>query len=610
MGTDSAHGLLERDDLPSEATIRVLHVDDDPDLLDVTRSWLEHEDERISVASVADAAEALDVLASERVDCVVSDYAMPRMDGLAFLQAVRELDEHLPFVLFTGKGTEEVAAEAISSGATDYLRKGSADTYTVLANRVVNYVEKLRAEQEVERRLQALETAREGISILDEDDRFVYVNEAYAALYGYGVEDLVGEHWEVLYPEEDVQRVYDEILPAIPERGRWSGETVQRRKDGTLLLTSHALSYTDSGEMVCVVRDLTGERETERLLDEERRRFDGLVEAVAEYAIFGLDAEGRVTTWNTGAERIMGYHDPEVLGTRWAALYTEEDAAAGVPAAHLHRARAEGSVHGEGWRVRRDGSRFWAETTLTAVDDGTAEAFLCVMRDDTDRLYHERQLGRRIEHLDQFASVLSHDLRTPLATAQASLDLARRSPADAGPHLDRLERALDRIDDLVASLLSLAREGTTVREPVLVALADAADRAWDAVDAPDARLVVGDGLGIGTVEGDPERVRTLFENLFANAVEHGGPDVTVRVGPLDGGSGFYVEDDGPGIPEADRERVLEHGVSTVEGRTGFGLSIVQRIAEAHGWTTSVGEGSEGGARFEFGPRRLLALAPE
>ncbi|WP_254534616.1 PAS domain S-box protein [Halomarina litorea] len=601
MATDTQHEPLENEDGPGAATIRVLHVDDDPDLLDVTQTWLEREDDRIRVRSTVDASEALDVLATDRVDCVVSDYAMPRMDGLAFLQAVRERDEHLPFVLFTGKGTEEVAAEAISLGATDYLRKGSSDTYTVLANRVVNYVEKHRAELEVERRLKALETAREGISILDEDGRFVYLNQSYADLYGYAVEELLGRHWEVLYPESDVSLVYDEILPAIPVEGRWSGETRQLRKDGSPLLTSHALSYTDSGEMVCVVRDLTEERETERLLGEERRRFDLLVDAVVEYAIFELDATGRVTSWNEGAERTTGYPEATGLGVDWAAFYTDEDRARGRPAEHLDRALAEGSVHGEGWRVREDGSRFWAETTLTTVDEAAnGGGFLCVMRDSTDRLYRERQLQRRIEHLDQFASVLSHDLQTPLATARASLDLAREDPTDAGDSLDRLDRSLARIRHLTESLLTLAREGATVSSSEPVPLDAVAKRAWDLVDAPDARLVVEDGLG--SMTGDPERVQTLFENLFTNSAEHGGTDVTVRVGPLDGG--FYVEDDGPGIPPEDRLRVFEHGLSTVEGRTGFGLSIVERISDAHHWRVVATKGIDGGARFEFTPTDL------
>nr|WP_303647634.1 GAF domain-containing sensor histidine kinase [Haloarchaeobius sp. HME9146] len=242
-----------------------------------------------------------------------------------------------------------------------------------------------------------------------------------------------------------------------------------------------------------------------------------------------------------------------------------------------------------------------------------------------ERVERERELERNVEQLDRFASVLSHDLRNPLGVAKTGLELARQDAPGAEENHDRIARALDRIDDLVSSLLTLAREGAVVSEFQPVRLSEVAERAWRSIDADEATLVV--DTDVETVQGDPERIRTLFENLFRNsvehgvrrttgkagdsvehgstnsraqpgdAVEHGGAGVTVRVGSQS--TSFFVEDDGPGIPAEERHRIFEYGYSTSRCSTGFGLSIVERIAEAHGWEMTVGESAAGGARFEF-----------
>ena len=242
----------------------------------------------------------------------------------------------------------------------------------------------------------------------------------------------------------------------------------------------------------------------------------------------------------------------------------------------------------------------------------------------------ERELARQNQRLDEFASVVSHDLRNPLNVAVGNLELAQASVDD--DHLTRVVDALDRMDELIDDLLTLARSGRTVDDVQPVDLRSVAEGAWATTDTEGARLRF-DG-DPGTVRADRSRLTQVFENLFRNAVEHGstgdppatgggvergspdasttadGPetvdflrggqedaDVTITVGRTE--SGFYVEDDGPGIPESAREQVFETGYSTAAAGTGFGLNIVRTIAEAHGWRVAVTEGSTGGARFEF-----------
>jgi signal transduction histidine kinase len=208
--------------------------------------------------------------------------------------------------------------------------------------------------------------------------------------------------------------------------------------------------------------------------------------------------------------------------------------------------------------------------------------------------------------------MVSHDLRNPLNVAQGHSDiiheLLEAVKTDDGyePLSDEtldtvststktLSNTLDRMERLIDDLLVLARQGQAIDSREVVSLAAIVNNCWEMVDHKNAALVVDDDL---TFAVDPDRLQQLFENLFRNAIEHGGDNVTIRIGALDG-EGFYVEDDGPGIPEEKREAVFDSGFTTNRDGTGFGLAIVKEIAEAHGWTISLVDADEGGARFEI-----------
>ncbi len=206
----------------------------------------------------------------------------------------------------------------------------------------------------------------------------------------------------------------------------------------------------------------------------------------------------------------------------------------------------------------------------------------------------ETELERQNDRLDEFASIVSHDLRNPLNVATGRLELAC-DECDS-PHLAEIDRALERMDTLIEDLLDFARVGAAATEIESVAIHALAEPCWTLVETHDATLHVEDEL---TVSADPARVKRLLENLFRNAVVHGGEHVTVRVGTLEDREGFYVADDGPGIGRKDRDRVLESGFSGVDGGTGFGLAIVAEIAEAHAWDVEVHESEAGGARIEI-----------
>lgn len=237
--------------------------------------------------------------------------------------------------------------------------------------------------------------------------------------------------------------------------------------------------------------------------------------------------------------------------------------------------------------------------------DGKVVGLIGVTRDITEQKHREQRLNRQNERLDEFASIVSHDLRNPLNVAHGNLELAQ-SECDSEYVVDAMD-ALDRMYEIVHDVLALAQNGRIVVDEEPVDLAATAREAWSTVETPNGELSVG---SLPTVAGDGSRIRRLFENLFRNSIEHGSTSphttsapedqnepITVSVGELDDETGFFVADDGSGIPEEDRESVLEPGYST-GGGSGFGLAIVKSIAEAHDWRVSITEIASGGFRID------------
>ena len=716
--------------------IRVIHVDDDPDFAEVTATFLEREDDRFSVATATSAEEAIDRLAADGFDCVVSDYEMPGEDGIDLLETVREREGDLPFILFTGKGNEEIASEAISAGVTDYLQKGpGTDQYTVLANRVRNAVEKARAEREAEQvrtHLQAIaEHTNDAIVLIDEESTIRFANPAIESLLGYAPADLDGESLTTLMPpryrgdhqsaverylatgertlpwesvefhalhsdghevpvsvsfgafERDGDRRFVGVLRDVSERIRME-EALREREErfrqmaenigevvwmtdpekGEMLYVNPAYEEIwgrsvedlyddpesfldavhpedrdrvrdsladqptggydeeyrvvdpdgevrwvhdravpvegDAGEVyriVGIASEITERVERERELETLTDEYEAVVENTAD-GIFlvdvnatGAEPEFRFERLNPAHEAISGMTSETVRGkTPREALGA--DAGAEVAANYRRCVEARETISYEETLRMPNGAVHW-ETKLTPVIvDGTVTRLVGVARDVTERVKQERRLERQAERLDEFAGIVSHDLRNPLDVATGRLELARDECASE--HLDAVERAHDRIEALIDDLLTLARDRETAVDTEAVPLAAVAEACWRNVEVGDATLVT---EAERTIHADRSRLQQLIENLVRNAVEHGGDGVTVVVGDLDGG--FYVADDGHGIPGDERDRVFEPGYSTADGGTGFGLAIVSQVVEDHGWAIRVTDGEEGGARFEI-----------
>jgi len=253
-----------------------------------------------------------------------------------------------------------------------------------------------------------------------------------------------------------------------------------------------------------------------------------------------------------------------------------------------------------------DETQYFRPTRNSFSANNVQLGLLLVLSDVTDEERYRRRLEAQNDRLEQFTGMVSHDLRNPLNVAQGNseiiYELLDATKTDDGyePLSDEtldtvvtsaktLSNTLDRMERLIDDLLVLARQGQAIDSREVVSLAAIVENCWEMVDHKNAVLVVDDDL---TFAVDPDRLQQLFENLFRNAIEHGGDDVTIRVGAIEN-NGFYVEDDGPGIPEEKREDVFDSGFTTNRDGTGFGLAIVKEIVEAHGWTVSVADSDEG-----------------
>ncbi|MFP4590719.1 MAG: response regulator [Halobacteriales archaeon] len=469
----TSHDVSER--RLEEDPIDVLAVDDDADLVDLTATFLEREQQGFRVETATSVDDALELLEERAFEAIVSDYDMPEIDGLEFLELVRGDYPNLPFILFTGKGSEQIASKAIKKGVTDYLQKGTKSSqYSVLANRLHNAVQQYRTEialQKSEAKFSKLvEHSTDVIAIINESARFEYLSPSARHILGYDPGELEGEN------------VFDYAHP------------------------------DDRPEAM--------------------EKFYSIIE--------NPDTMPNVE---------FRFKDPD---RNWPVL----------------EARAK-----------------------NLLDDDVIQGFVVNTRDITTAKERENELKRQKNQLENMKKSVMHDLRGPLNVAFGSLELYQESGDPE--QMAKLERALHRVDQIIDQMVNLSSQGEEITETVLVRLEDVARKAWDMVETANATLQIEDSKQF---QADPSRLQQLFENLFRNAVEHGGPDVTITVRTTD--NGIIVADDGQPIPRENREEIFDPGFST-NGNLGYGLAIVKQIALGHGWEVDVGESDAGGTRFEL-----------
>ncbi|HEX8062908.1 MAG TPA: PAS domain S-box protein [Allosphingosinicella sp.] len=455
------------------------------------------------------------------------------------------------------------------------------------------------------------------IYMLDPTGTVTSWNAGARRFKGYEADEIIGEHFSRFYTPEERDRVPKIALETAEREGRFEAEGWRVRKDGTRFWANVVIDpiWDPQGKLVGfakVTRDLTERRAAEEELRRSEERFRLLVQSVTDYAIYMLDPEGRVSSWNAGAQRFKGYSEDEIMGEHFSRFYSEEDRAAGIPKTALETAEREGRFEAEGWRVRKDGTRFWANVVIDPIraPDGRLIGFAKITRDLTERKRSQEELERtreaffqsqKMEAIGKLTGGVAHDFNNLLSVVLGSLSLAQR----------RLKEGVD-VSGLIGNAVKAAERGASLTQRML-AFARKQDLSLEAVDLSDlvrgmAELMqrtIGPGITIDTrfplilpqVQADSRQLELALINLAVNArdaMPHGGtitiaaqreslaaaegglaPGDYVRLSVIDQGEGMS----GPILAQATEPFFTTKGIGK---GTGLGLPMVQGLAQQSG----------------------------
>lgn len=460
------------------------------------------------------------------------------------------------------------------------------------------------------------------IIVLDPGGIVISWNEGARQLEGYDAPEVLGRHFSLFYPTELLeQNRPEQALETARRDGRLEEEGWRLRSDGTRFWASVVITrITGAGGEVrgfsLITRDRSENRRQDEMLRMSEERFRLLVEGVKDYAIFMLDPGGHIVSWNLGAQKNKGYEASEIIGQHFSRFYPPEVAATGWPEQELRNALRDGRFEDEGWRIRKDGSRFWASVVITALHDATGRhrGFAKVTRDLTERrrVTALEDEGRRVTN---FLAMLGHELRNPLAPISNALELLKREKTESAAVVhtrDIIGRQLRQMTRLVDDLLDVGRitSGKIQLENKPVRLRDAIAEAIEAVrpliEGKSQTLHLQAQDADPWIAGDSARVIQIVSNLVHNAAKFtgNGGNIHVSLSRTAADADISVRDDGPGIPPQDLQRIFdlfvqgEQNLARTQGGLGLGLSLVQQLTTLHGGRVSAfstgrpGEGSE------------------
>jgi PAS domain S-box-containing protein len=610
--------------------VSVVLVDDSVDVRTLVRIRLESSGLFDVRGEAADGEQAIALLIEHEPELVLLDVSMPALDGLETLPSILAVRPETAVVMFSGFAGTDLAVEAEALGAAGFIDKSvrleelperilgvlSGEVRVPSAGRPagvraeadrrdgvrsgVTPDEQAVLDEHLEGFRALFDRAAIGMATLTVHATIVRANDALARLMSCEPSDLVGvdygrltggqgdvldQHLEALRSSQDSVATFEHPVPAPPGV----------RPVRTALVTLVPIRDS-SGRMLYAfaqVQDITAQRAAEDELHRAEERFRLLVDAVEEYAIFMLDPSGVVASWNAGARRIKGYEAAEIVGQHFRVFYPQEEQRTGHPERNLQSALSHGSFAEEGWRVRRDGSRFWASVVISAVHDerGRLVGFAKITRDQTEQRQNAEDRVEAMAEQARLLAVTAHELRNPTAVIDGSAHVLQESEGrlaagerdqflrgirSSAERLRRLAADLTAASQLQGSGMRFHTQDVSIAELVRSAAARReASRPTDhiSVDVPDDAVV----------EADEVRLAQAVDNLLDNAVRHGAPPVTASARVVDDRVELRVTDAGEGVPDELVPRVFERfAASGATGGTGLGLYLVREIARGHG----------------------------
>ncbi|WP_277543182.1 hybrid sensor histidine kinase/response regulator [Haloarcula laminariae] len=619
---------IERD--ATDQSLEVLYVG--TEWIDAIGTSLEATLPQAVIHAVSDPATARSDYTASAFDCIISEYTLPDETGTAFLSSYA-VDSELPSLLLANKDTQPTAAEVMAANVTDYFVVDHLDDeFDTLAASIEDAVTR-RYRSHHERHEIALELADAGAWEYRTTTETLWWSKQAWEIHGLGP-DRTRSPDEIsdLYISDDQPRVTDAFENAV-DKGEPFDEIAELDSDEQRWIRIRGKPITSDGEGLRIsgsYQDVTPFKQREEQFKFLHSAGTELMQATSrdEAAEITIDAAKNILGYARAALRLVD-ENGEIL--RVFATTKDNVAAAGerpdyrvdedVPAARTYR-RGQAEVFTDFDTMQNEYERGVLRSGFY-VPVGDHGVFSCGNLDpnaydqtDVDivavltkltataltRIEADRELRRKRDQLEDFTGTVAHDLRNPLNVASGHVELARRNPRNAD--FEGIQDALGRMETIIDDLLKLARAGKSLDDVTAVSLADVTEEAYQHSRSDGLTVMAAVDM---VIDADRERLLHILENLFRNAIDHNDPPVSVTVGTLEatktgGGesrSGFFVEDDGSGIPTDARSKVFENGYTTLTDGTGFGLSIVRHVADAHGWSVEITEGRAGGARFEF-----------
>ena len=565
----------------------------------------------------------------------------PPSEGVSLLEKIREAKQ---------EGHSFVEHDLVRLDNTPVPVEISASPVIYLGHTQLEIVthditEQRRAEQALRDREQhvraILDTALDAIVSIDHTGTIQEWNPAAERIFGYRRSEAVGHMLDALVVPVALRKRYRECLDRYLATGYCSleggsMELTLRRANQEEFQVELAISRSGTDEQpwcTALIRDITERKQAQAALQKSEEYFRMLVEGAKDYALYMLDAQGRVAGWNAGAERLVGYKAEDIVGKHFLIFFTPEDVAAGLPNIILKRAKAEGRLWNEGWRLRKDGSRFWSRGVVTALRDeaGNLKGYSKIAHDRTQQKGHEEEIMRlnatleqrvtertaqleaAINELEAFSYSVSHDLRSPLRHITGYIDILRTEAGrslnkSARQHLETIAQSARRMSDLIDALLAFSRMGQSEMHQTDVKLDSLVEQARrELAQETQGRDIQWQVEPLPIVHGDAFLLRQAFVNLLSNALKYTRgrhpAQIEIGAGIFESEVRVHIRDNGVGFDQEYADKLWGvfqrlHRAEEFEG-TGIGLANVRRIIHRHGGKTWAESSPNEGATFYF-----------